>query len=167
MTQYTQISTMGVLAIVILSFGCGVAEKRQARDELEEGRAKWESLGIQDYEMTMETFCPDVVTGPADVVVQDNEVVAVYNPGTTEPKTYLAVGINPLTEQEIKDCYLTIDELFELYEDIMSERLTRAELRTDPTLGYPTWAVFDPSRRWEDDGYALEITRLEPSLPPQ
>ena len=163
MTQYTQTSTIGMLAIVIFISGCGVAEKRQARDELEEGRAKWEAQSIQDYEMTVEAFCPDTVTGPADVIVQGGEVIAVYEPGTTEPKTYWGVGSPVLTNDEIKECYHTVDELFELYDDILSQRLTRAELRTDETLGYPTWAVFDSTRRVEDDSYALEITRLEPS----
>lgn len=165
MIRYAQAPTISILAIVIFSVGCGVAEKRQARGELEEGRAKWEAQGIQDYEMTVNAFCPDTVTGPADVVVQGGKVIAVYQPGTTEPKTYWPTGGDVINEQEIEECYLTVDELFDLYEEVLSERLARAELSTDETLGYPTSAIFDSSRWTEDDGYALEITRLEPSAP--
>lgn len=162
MKKYTQTCMISTLFVIFLNIGCGVAEKRQARNELEEGRARWEAKGIQDYEMTVEAFCPDIVTGPADVVVQNGQVVAVYEPGTTGPKTYWTAGGEILTEQEIEECYLTVDELFELHEEVLNQRLTQAEFRTDPTLGYPTWVFFDSSRWVEDDSYALEITRLTP-----
>ena len=83
--------TMGfVLALVASAVGVGLgeAEAGQAlnttRAEMDDNRALWESQGIDDYSLIMQTVCSCILEGQVMVEVVDGEVDSVDPVDTPE-----------------------------------------------------------------------------------
>lgn len=160
----TSIQAIGISTLLILSSGCGVGERQGARKGTKRAHITWQAQGVRDYNMTVETLCPDDLPIPADVVVRDGKVVDAYIPGTTQRMTYYgSLGGPEVSDREVQDCYNTVEQLFEILEQVTSERPYPHEIQAefDETYGYPTLINIDSSRWIEDDGYLYEITRFE------
>ncbi|CAN0323653.1 unnamed protein product, partial [Laminaria digitata] len=105
---------------------CRVGELRTAQDELDAAMARWESHGIEDYTMTNDQGCPDDLSGPADLVVKDGEVIAAYEPDTMD------------TKKEYGHCFSTVPQLFYRAQARMDEAPYSTEIDYDSQYGFPT-----------------------------
>lgn len=124
---------------------------------LEEGRARWQAAGIDDYEYSYQRVCechPDI---PADTIitVRDGTVVAVRY----AREDYVADV--ELAADRVR-WFRTIEDLFELVESAESQD---ALLRVayDPRYGFPTAIYVDYLADVVGDELDLRVTRFTPA----
>ena len=155
---------ISLVSMLLSISACGMGERHNVRQEAKQARVLWESQEIRDYNMTIETLCPDWLAFPTDLVIRDGKLVDAYVPGTTQRMTYYHEGNGPeVSDRDVQECYKTVEQLFELLEQITSERPYPHDVYSefDETYGYPSLISTDHSRWVEDDEYLYEVTRFE------
>ena len=105
---------------------------------------KWKSLGILDYDYTLQItcFCLVEYTQPKRIVVRNNAVVSVEG----------------VPYEEINDTsFRTIDGFFEYIEEQRKLNPKVEEIEYDSKYGFPTYIFFDISEMIADEevGYTL------------
>ncbi|WP_027329814.1 DUF6174 domain-containing protein [Marinimicrobium agarilyticum] len=149
--------TFGALsaALTLMSLsGCGgdgtptiVLSEEQAR--LNQNLSRWENADISryEYEYRRSCYCPDLLK--TVVTVQGGEVTEAFY---KEDGTYLS-------DKQLEQLYTT-NELFDIVQDAINDRVFSLDVEYDPTLGYPTRIAIDRDEQMVDE----EITHYASSL---
>ncbi len=128
---------LGLLA----AFGApAAAVEPGVADDVAAGRAVWERSNIDNYEMTYTTqcFCP-----PAEVTVRVADGVAVAATSNGQP-------INPT------DAY-TVDELYALLDQWVTQDIDRLDFAYDPATGVPSPIFGDISFTIADEELGITV----------
>ena len=117
--------------------------------ELNENRAKWDSLGVAHYryELTISCFCPFMEVMPVTVEVRDGQIVSLTD-----------VNGQPLTE-EFRATFekaATVEGLFAVAEENLSNA-DQVEVTYDAQYGFPASIVVDQIKMAVDDEIAYYV----------
>ena len=115
-------------------------------DELK-GLELWESLNINDYNMTQTISCfcfPYEFTQPKDIEVENNLIISIDGKNPTETVGYSS--------------FMTIDELFDFIESKLDEQPEFYEIEYNEEYGYPETLYFDMSKMIADEEIGYNIS---------
>lgn len=122
----------------------------EERDQLEQARAQWRSVGVTSYTYVYRRSC-------------------FCAPGSTEPMSITVVGNAIQSVVRISDgarqdpaLFDTIDGLFELLKDALDGDPAQFRADYDPSRGYPTSAYIDRDSRIADEELGFTATDLQP-----
>lgn len=150
--------TFGVLGTalsLLLLSGCGsdgdptiVLSEEQAR--LNQNLSRWENADISryQYEYRRSCYCPDLLK--TVVTVEGDEVTEAFY---KDDGTYLS-------EKQLEQLY-TIDELFDVVQDAINDRVFSLEVEYDASLGYPTRIAIDRDEQMVDEEISYYATALQ------
>ena len=137
-----------VLTISLLFFiSCSRSDDQI--DELK-GKELWESLNINDYNMTQRISCfcfPFEFTQPKDIQVKNNLIASIDGKNPTE-----TIGYNS---------FMTIDKLFDFIESKLDEEPEFHEIEYNKEYGYPESLYFDMSKMIADEEIGYLITNFK------
>lgn len=136
-------------ALLALAVLAGCVDTTGPRDELEEARRRWASLGFSTYGYRLEQrcFCWAELAGPIELTVANDSVtIAVYKGAPLRP------DLVPLLP--------TIEDLFDVVQDALDRRADRLEVTYHRAAGYPTRIEVDYRFGMADD----EVTYMASNL---
>lgn len=140
---------------MMLLSGCGgdgpttiVLSEEQAH--LNQNLSRWENADISryEYEYRRSCYCPDRLK--TVVTVQGDEVAEAFY---KDDGTYLS-------NEELEQLY-TIDELFDVVQDAINDRVFSLEVEYDSSLGYPTRIAIDRDEQMVDEEISHYATALQ------
>ena len=139
-----------LIFLVAILAACGASQ----RPAFEQNRSLWESQAIHHYRFNLRIGCncPWYDLMPLTVEVQDGEIVSMVASNAGDITPYL---------QDTFRQHATIESLFDLVDSAISRRVYKLEVQYDPTHGFPTSIVIDPSRMIMDDQTGYYVTNLE------
>ena len=113
---------------------------------------QWESSGIVDYDYVgaWSCFCPEAYRAATQVTVRSGKVTGV---GSADPD----IDTIPMPER-----FLSVEELFALVQDAITENAARIEVSYDETYGYPVELFIDHDERMADEETSFGVTSLTP-----
>jgi hypothetical protein len=118
-------------------------------DELK-GLELWESLNINDYNMTQTISCfcfPYEFTQPKDIEVENNLIISIDGKNPTETVGYSS--------------FMTIDELFDFIESKLDEQPEFYEIEYNEEYGYPETLYFDMSKMIADEEIGYNVSNFK------
>ena len=135
-----------LIALLILTLTLSACK---GTSELNENRAKWDSLGVTHYrfELTIGCFCSFRDVMPVTVEVKDGQIVSLTD-----------VNGQPLTE-EFRATFekaATVDGLFAVAEENLSNA-DQVEVTYDAQYGFPASIVVDQIKMAVDDEIAYYV----------
>jgi hypothetical protein len=138
------VSAAAALVVIIAVYEPRIARARQLSD----ARARWSACGIHDYTWDLEGG--GFLVGGASVrsEVRGDRVAREWSGA-------------PLSDQIRRAYPRTVPELFDRIEGATGSAHFVATY--DPTCGYPTAVVADPSRNSTDDEFTFTVVDLEPA----
>lgn len=143
------------LALIVLSScgGGGGGESAQLQ-EMKASRARWEALGLTNYEYTIRRscFCPVENIGPFRVTVRNG----VSTVTTRAAKTRHGGHSDP--NHDIS----SVDVLFQTIESALSTNTAHTTVTYDPERGIPTSIAIDPIPTAVDDEFGYTLTEFAP-----
>ena len=143
-----------ILMLVFSSAVCSSSGTNQA--ELDKNIALWNASGINSYDYTYRRLCYCLPEEDVVVSVVDGEVVkAVYSPSGT-----------PLSGDDL-DRLLTIDDLFAVIQDSISNNVASIDVFYNANRGYPVKVYIDIDERLADEEIThvlVDFRSLSPSL---
>ncbi|MDH5590998.1 MAG: DUF6174 domain-containing protein [Gemmatimonadota bacterium] len=118
--------------------------------KLDQARALWMAAGPDRYRYAIRRncFCPEGYVGP---------VVMEVSGGVATERLYVASG-DPVP-QEIASAFPTVDGLFTILEEAISEGAFRVAVTYDPLLGYPRGVSIDYDEHAVDEELGFEVTQ--------
>ena len=124
-----------------------------AQKELRQNEQRWEAQKFDDYRYTLRIlcFCPTEITDPVVVEVRG---------GVTVSLTY-AVDGRPATN-DLFESANTIDELFDIIRDAISQKASKLTVEYDGAMGYPKQITIDPIETAIDEERAYTVSELTP-----
>lgn len=113
-------------------------------EEFRSARERWASLGPASYTYTVlrSCFCPQEVTGPVVVTVQN---------GVVQSRVYAETGSSLL--QEYQAFFPTVDGLFAQIDSLRKSKVGSLKATYDATYGYPTRIDVDVITNAVDDEF--------------
>jgi hypothetical protein len=137
-----------LLAMTVLIAGCHSSVTVVNRD-LENAKAAWLARKPASYDLTIEPrcFCGFETTGPV--------VVAVRN-GVVQSRTYVQTGGS--VSARSASLYPTVDELYTIIENAVSNMADRLEVQYQTTWYYPAMVAIDPHFNVADDEMFFTVT---------
>jgi hypothetical protein len=143
--------TSVIFLIILAAFlsACGASQ----RPALQHNRSLWESQVIQHYrfDLSIGCLCPWNALMPLTVEVRNGAVVSMTASNAGDITPY----------QDSFRPYATIESLFNLVDSAISRRVYKLVVQYDPTYGFPTSIVIDPSRMIMDDETGYYVTNFE------
>jgi len=135
-----------LIALLILTLTLSACK---GTSELNENRAKWDSLGVAHYryELTISCFCPFRDVMPVTVEVKDGQIVSLTD-----------VNGQPLPE-EFRATFekaATVEGLFAVAEENLSNA-DQVEVTYDAQYGFPASIVADRIKMAVDDEIAYYV----------
>lgn len=140
----------GILALIGL-----IAALTIARPKAAEGRALWESKGIEDYRFTLSRNCFCLIREPVVVEVRDGKAITITDQATGKST------IDGFELTEIFEEAATIDKLFARIEQAEVEGAVRIDVTYDKTYGYPTSLYIDQSEMIADEEIGYVVSAFE------
>ncbi len=138
-----------LLALLPFLTGCVIftSNSKGLQADLDENRARWDAAAISDYSMRSQrrcffcgvTFIPVLITVRGDTI-----------------DTVTDLDSDPVTEP-VPGTFLTIDELFDLIQDAITQTASDIDIRYNEVFGYPTDIDIDFSRSFRNDEALFEI----------
>ena len=146
-------------AAFLLAGACAVFEPEpfaRERRALADARARWEQLGLADYEFVYhaECYCLPELTRETMIRVRAGVVDSVW----------FATGGSPQLVGEAS--YPTIDELFDRIESAYADPAAVVRATFDATRGFPRDAWLDRNRAAADDEFGFTVHSLAASAVP-
>jgi hypothetical protein len=143
--------------MAVMASGCDVLSiQDSAREQYEQGLARWELTRPEAYVATMERicFCTPEMTGPVLVTVQGNTVVSRVYEASGEP-----------VPAEYADGFPTIDGLFRIIKDAIDDGYHKLDAFYDPATGIPFnfWIDYERNVQDEEVGYNVDVPLGTPS----
>jgi hypothetical protein len=127
-------------------------KQAEARGQLDQARARWESLGPDSYEFDFEWICYCVlITDTVRIRVENGEIANI-----TDPETARVVALGQF------DDFRTIDGLFDWIEGEIDRPVDELEVEYDDQLGHPLSAEADRIVNGIDDEQSFHITNFRP-----
>lgn len=137
-----------LLTILFLLF-ISCSRSNDIIDELK-GLELWESLNINDYNMTQTISCfcfPYEFTQPKDIEVENNLIISIDGKNPTETVGYSS--------------FMTIDELFDFIESKLDEQPEFYEIEYNEEYGYPETLYFDMSKMIADEEIGYNVSNFK------
>ena len=128
--------------LMLLSISCS---KSDNIDQLK-GFELWESLNINDYNMTQTISCfcfPYEFTQPKDIEVENNLIISIDGKNPKE-----TIGYNS---------FMTINKLFDFIESKLNDQPEFYEIEYNEEYGYPETLYFDMSKMIADEEIGYNI----------
>ncbi|MEL7562704.1 DUF6174 domain-containing protein [Dehalogenimonas sp. 4OHTPN] len=146
------IAFLAALAVSLLP-GCNLLIDPFQRD-LNNARSKWSAAGISDYEyhLRVACFCPPNIVSPVVVKVANDVNIGVEY--SKEPKEVTNDFFKPLD---------TIDELFEIIQKAIDDRVASLDVEYHSTFGYPVSISIDRIKEAIDDEIAYFVEAFYPA----
>lgn len=132
-------SLSATLFMLVACGGDGFLAAMRPIASLRAARARWESAGINSYEMTVRRLCFCVLTDPVRIVVEDGVVIS---------RTVMTTG-QPLATREA-EYYPDVPGLFAIVEEAIREA-DDFDSAFDATYGFPTLISVDWAADYVDD----------------
>jgi hypothetical protein len=144
-----------LFAIGLTLASCGILDPDRQVNGLDEAKARWALLAIDDYEIVIERlcFCPDVT--PVRVTVVGGNVVS---------RVYLDSG-EPVP-QERAASYPAVPGLFDLLDEA-NHRGASINVTFDQQYGFPTAAFIDYIKNAIDDEVSIRTSSFDLIAAPQ
>ena len=143
-----------LVALLPVLTGCVIftSETGDLQDALNENRARWDAAAIADYSMRSQRRCffCGVTFVPVRITVRGDTIDTVTEPDSNTPVSEPVIGT-----------FLTIDELFDLIQEAITESASVIAIRYDETFGYPTDIDIDFSRSFRNDEALFEISEFQ------
>lgn len=156
----TSTNVLAVFGLWVGMAGCSgalsssPAESAQAAPEtLAEARARWQSMGIESYQVTVQQscFCLQEFVQPLRVTVREQQVQSV------------AGLAQPLTQADQLDrSRLTVEGLFAFIASAQGRDVERLDVHYHPHYGYPTEITYDGHAMIADDELHYRLSDLAP-----
>jgi hypothetical protein len=151
-SRFTRRLVLGA-ALGLLAAGCSdpVGPGTGAVIELARARAKWreQQLTAYSYDFRRSCFCLETTTAPVRLLVVGEDVTEV----AALEGWYVPPSLDP-------GFYPTVDELFDVVETAIRERVTHLEVEYDNTFGYPRLVEIDRAEDTVDDELTLWAENL-------
>ncbi len=142
-----------LLALLPFLTGCVIftSGSGDLQTELDKNRALWDIAAIADYSMRSQRRCffCGVTFIPVRITVRGDTIDTVTDLDSDAPVSEPVVGT-----------VLTIDELFDLIQDAITQRASDIAIRYDEVFGYPTDIDIDFSRSFRNDEALFEISEF-------
>ena len=133
----------------MLFYGC-THEVDPLRRELQVNRELWDSHNILAYKYDFQRicFCPQEITAPVIIQVQNKHIVAVSEVATDEP-----------VDAARWEYYLTVVELFDEIDAAIDREAYEIVVDYDSELGYPSSVELDADKYTIDEevGFRVEL----------
>lgn len=147
-----------LLTLIAIPGACttlGLEGGTSERAQLERQKARWVNQHLSSYRFTynLTCFCGGV-RGPIEIEVRSGTVAGAVYTVTDEP-----VSI------EIQDNLPTIDGLFRLIAQAITDRADLLDVDYHSTMGYPTRISIDHSFTTADDEFVHTANSLRPLVP--
>jgi hypothetical protein len=146
-----------LVAAASLAAGCsafGLDGGTGERARLRINRAKWENHQIPAYRYTYRRgcfFCPGIESIVLEV--RNQAVIAAFPESSDEPLPYHL------------DLLPTVDDLFDIIESAIAQRVDLLEVEYHPVLGHPTRIAIDYGFNVADDEVSHSARDLVPITP--
>lgn len=116
--------------------------------DLEENRARWVGLDMDDYEYVVarRCFCPPAWLGPVRVRVVD---------GVVESRTY--VESSDSVPGQIADAFPRVEGIFDALADAYARDAFRVDVTYDPGTGVPVDVFIDYQQNVADEELGYEV----------
>jgi hypothetical protein len=141
-----------VCGVMMLPAGCLPTEPGEL-EALRRNVERWEARGLSSYQVVLQRAtceCLPEWLVPIRLTVRDHEVQSVIN---------LQTGDTVTTELYHA---MTVDELFALVENALTQNAYRVSVRYDEVLGYPRSIFIDYDREAVDDELSITAQELGP-----
>ena len=142
-----------VLAMVVSLFGCMHPVPPHTtgnldQDALNKNHTLWKNAHLSNYTYTYKRlcFCPpeeDIV-----VTVQYGDVTAAYYPGN-----------NPVLPERL-DGLFTVEELFQVIQKAITDKVARLDVTYNSKLGYPESIFIDVDEQMADEERTHLVSKL-------
>ena len=133
----------------MLFYGC-THEVDPLRRELQVNRELWDSHSILVYKYDFQRicFCPQEITAPVIIQVQNMRIVAVSEVTTDEP-----------VDAARWEYYMTVEELFDEIDAAIDQEAYEIVVDNNSELGYPSSVEidFDKNKADEEVGFRVEL----------
>lgn len=119
------------------------------QNDLQLHQTRWRDRKIDSYEFTLQIqcFCPPPANIPLKIWVKQGKIVKVTNSQTQQQLTL------PL-QPDVK----TIDQLFEIINQAIQQKVDHLVVTYDAQWGYPTKIVIDPQKMIADEETSYFVT---------
>ena len=152
---------VGILLTSVLACNNAEPDPRLARAqvELDRHRTLWEQTRSSDYtyEYNVLCFCPDSFGQAVKVTVTNGEIESVVYVVSGE---YGKSGDPPVVVGSPR--YHSIESLFDLVQDAITNEVDQLTVSYDSKFGYPTNVELDYSSNSIDDEYTLTAHAYSP-----
>ena len=143
-----------LLALLAFLTGCVIftSDSKGLQADLDESRALWDAAAISDYSIRSQRRCffCGVTFIPVRITVRGDTIDTVTDLDTDDPVTEPAPGT-----------FLTIDELFDVIQEAITQSASDINVRYDEVFGYPTDIDIDFSRSFRNDEALFEIGEFQ------
>lgn len=133
----------------MLFYGC-THEVDPLRRELQVNRELWDSHSILAYKYDFQRicFCPQEITAPVIIQVQNKRIVAVSEVTTDEP-----------VDATRWEYFLTVEELFDEIDAAIDQEAYEIVVDYNSELGYPASVELDADKYTIDEevGFRVEL----------
>jgi hypothetical protein len=143
---------IGMVVGSLLFSGCGSSGSTGTTPGTQ-GRARWQSRGIDSYAYTLQVsaFTTQEYNQPVRVTVRN---------GVTESVRYVdpSIGDDPGAGDPFFDDFETIDKLFEKIEDAQQQNADELRAQYDAVYGFPKDVFVDIREQMADEEYGFKVT---------
>ncbi|MGQ0645925.1 MAG: DUF6174 domain-containing protein [Gemmatimonadaceae bacterium] len=160
MTQFRSrlFSLTRAVVTMVLCGACmvfvGPADRDDDFRELVAARARWNTNGVTDYEVSARALCFCALGGQTvRVTVRGGRVTSAIVVNTGEPVSANLVSV-----------YRSVEQLFDVIEDAVRNRAHRIDATYDAQYGFPTHFVIDYVENAVDEEFGYEIVVFNPML---
>lgn len=143
-----------VTAIDRMLNGCGLESLEDMEQQRLDNLAKWQSNGIDDYEINYQRRCFCYFVPDGQVRVEDGTIVAVRDPETGNELD------NP--HPDSITAFKSIDGVFEVIASAIQRHAVTLDVVYNPQFGYPEHVSIDYVAEIADEEITINIRDLRP-----
>lgn len=147
------VGLVAVLAVIGVVAGAVLAQGLPGQGGPLEGRALWESQGIEHYRFTLSRSCFCLARGPVVIEVRNGKVVSIVDAETGGSE------VDGFAVSEIFGDVDTIEELFGRID--AAEGAAVLQVSYDATFGYPAEIYIDQSELMADEEIGYTVSDFE------
>ena len=146
MHHFSQRSSFGTAVFnALVSTGCADATGPTgpaAREALNQARAQWQALLLEDYDMQQQRTCECLpeLTQPMHIRVFQSQILNIWETGSFT-----------VVDQDLWRLFLPVDALFDEIQEAIDAKVELLEIEYHAEFGYPMRFFMDPEVNVGDD----------------
>jgi|GEM_PF-2847279 hypothetical protein len=142
-----------------VTLSCSIFEADEPLKYLE-AKEKWEASGLNSYSYVLNVSCFCANLWPAELVVENGSIVAIYEPNTSERKMVDGPEGEPVYALDLEYySYPTIDSLFKEIE-LALKRKNDVRAEFNPSTGMPIEIAIDEDKLAMDAGVIIRVSNF-------